>query len=234
MIDLARPVVPQKPPRRAWYASSVVAGSLLLHAAIVAPLVWSHRAEAAREPEATPVEVVQMPPEPEKPAAKPTARVEPKAAEKPTARPPAPRQAQARPPKPPPRPRSPEPREKPQEKSTAERMQQLIGPMPAYAMPAVASSDDPLDDTASYRQLVLSRVAAQKREGRHDGIPGHVVVSFAIGDGGEVLHSEIREKSDDPKLDAEALAMVARGAPYPAPPPGAPRAFSFGLRFQVL
>ena len=115
-------------------------------------------------------------------------------------------------------------------------MQQLIGPMPGLVLPAMASDEgSALDDTASYRQIVLSRVARQKREGRHQGIPGeHAVIAFAIGDGGEVLNTKVVEPSGDPSFDGEAVSMVQRGAPYPPPPPGAAREFSFGLTFQVM
>lgn len=249
---IERPAAPQRPPRREWFAPAVVAGSLLIHAAIVAPLVWAPRAEAARPPAEIPVEVVQLPPEPEKP--KPPQAKPPAASAKPApqAKPPAP-QAKAPEAKPPePKPSEPKPSEpkhspsksaekdhaakpaKAPEKSVTQRMAQLIGPMPAMAMPALASGDNPLDDTISYQQLILSRVAKQKRDDRHDGIPGHAVITFAIGDNGEVVTCEVREKSGDPNLDAEGKAMVYRGAPYPPPPPGAPRQFSFGLAFHTL
>ncbi len=235
MID--RPVAPQRPSRRDWFAPAVVAGSLVLHAGLVAPLLWPPRAEAARPPVETPIEVVQMPPEPDKP--KPPA---PKA--KPPV-PPPPRQAQAKPPapKPPaPKPQAAKPPEKERaarpakapEKNVAQRMEQLLGPMPAMAMPALGSGDNVSDDVISYRQLILSRVAKQKREERHNGIPGHAVIAFTVGDGGEVVTCEVKEKSVDPALDAEAVAMVYRGAPYPAPPPGAERHFTFGLAFHTL
>ena len=222
MID--RPAAPQRPPRRDWFAPAVVAGSLMLHAGIMALLVWSPCAEAARPPAETAVEVVQ-PSEPPKPAPAPQAKP-----------PEAPRrQARAKPPepKPPEEARAAKPAAA-RETSVARRMEQLIGPMPAMVMPALASSADPLDDPVSYRQLILSRLAKQKREDRHDGIPAHAVIAFSIGDRGEVVTCEVREKSIDPTLDAEAVAMVYRGAPYPAPPAGAPRRFSFGLGFHTL
>lgn len=230
MID--RPAAPQRPPRRDWFAPAVVAGSLVLHACLVAPLIWTPHAQAARPPVETPIEVVQLPPEPDKP--KPAA---PQAKPPQQTKPPEPprRQAQTKPPapKPPEKERADKP-EKTPEKSVAERMAQLLGPMPAMAMPALGSGDNPLDDTVSYQQLILSRVAKQKREDQHDGVPTHAVITFAIGDQGEVVTCEVREKSLDPTLDAEAVAMVYRGAPYPLPPPGAPRKFSFGLAFHTL
>ena len=111
-------------------------------------------------------------------------------------------------------------------------MERLIGPMQAMAMPSLTTGDNPLDVSVSYRQLVLSQVARQKRDDRHTGIAGHAVIAFAIGEHGEVASCEVWEKSVDPNLDAEAVAMVYRGAPYPPPPPGAQRKFSFGLAFH--
>ena len=249
MID--RPAAPQRPPRRDWFAPVVVAGSLVLHAGLVAPLIWPPRAEAARPPIETPIEVVQMPPEPDKPKLdkpKPDKSKPPAPQAKPPA--PPPRQVQAKSPAPKPpapkpqaaKPQAAKPAEKERvakaaeapEKNVAQRMEQLLGPMPAMAVPALGSGDNPLDDSISYRRLVLSRVAKQRREDRHDGIPGHAVIAFTVGDGGEVLTCAVQEKSVDPALDAEAVAMVYRGAPYPAPPPGAERRFTFGLGFHLL
>lgn len=246
MID--RPAAPQRAPRRDWFAPAIVAGSVMLHAGIVAPLIWAPRAEAAKPPVEITVEVVQVPAEPAKPP--PEARPKPAEAR---AKPPSPRQqqVQAKPPAPKtasktaPETAS-ETAHKPAEKdhaakpakaprtSVAQRMEQLIGPMQAMVMPSLASGDNPFDDPVSYRQLVLSRVAKQKREDRHDGIPAHSVIAFALGDQGEVVRCEVKEKSIDPGLDTEAMAMVYRGAPYPPPPPGAMREFTFGLGFHAL
>lgn len=253
---IERPVAPQRLSRKDWFVPVVFAGSLMLHAVALALLFWTPRAEAARPPLETPIEVVQLPPQPEKPKPPPQKKPsspqakqeEPpqrQAQDKPAPKPPEPKPPQPKPPepkrtaaaKPPPKQAQTERAAKPSsapEKSVAQRMAQLIGPMPAMAMPALTSGDNAGDDTISYQQLILSRVAKQKREDRHDGIPTHAVIAFAIGDQGEVITCEVREKSLDPTLDAEAVAMVYRGAPYPPPPPGAPRRFSFGLAFHTL
>jgi periplasmic protein TonB len=46
-----------------------------------------------------------------------------------------------------------------------------------------------------------------------------VVVSFALDRGGHVLSTSIVKGSGDASFDAEALAMLARSDPVPAPPP---------------
>jgi len=110
-------------------------------------------------------------------------------------------------------------------------MERLLGPMPAIAMPGAA---DDGTEMVSYHQLVLSKVAKAKKEGRYSGIPGTATVSFSLGDGGEVVRCDVIIKSVDPALDAETVAMVHRGAPYPPPPPGAQRDYVITLRFQAL
>jgi TonB family protein len=47
---------------------------------------------------------------------------------------------------------------------------------------------------------------------------GLVKISFLIDRAGNLIASEIAESSNVPAFDAEALAMVKRGHPYPPPP----------------
>ena len=110
-------------------------------------------------------------------------------------------------------------------------MDRLIGPMAAIPLPA-ASADGEIG--ASYKQLVLSQVAKAKKVGRYRGVPGVASVSFTVGDDGTLLRCEIVRKSVDPGLDAEAIAMIRRAAPFPPPPPGALRDFVIGLRFSAM
>src|SRR6478672_3913575 len=49
---------------------------------------------------------------------------------------------------------------------------------------------------------------------------GLVKISFLIDRAGNLIASEIAESSNVPAFDAEALAMVKRGHPYPPPPKG--------------
>ena len=119
----------------------------------------------------------------------------------------------------------------PLRQDVAERFEHLLGPMPAVALPGASELGT---EEVSYKQLVLSQVAKAKKEGRYTGIPGVTTVSFSVDDRGGIVRCEVVSKSVDPALDAEALAMIRRGAPYPAPPPGAVRDFVIGLRFQEL
>lgn len=243
------PAVPPRPQQKDWYAPALLAASLLAHGAALALLLRAPHAAAAKPPAEISVEVVQQMPA-EKAAAPPPkaprsaeapkpAAATPARSEKQAAKPATPKPATPRPPKAAAAPKAVASKESPSNRAeppaaqnVADRMAALLGPMPAAVMPTTAGADNPFDDSLSYKQMVLSKVARQRREDRHNGIPGHVVVAFAIGDSGEVVSCAVREKSADPALDDEAMAMVRRGEPYPAPPPGAPREFSFGLAFR--
>lgn len=119
----------------------------------------------------------------------------------------------------------------PSSESVEQRMERLIGPMAAIPLPATAADGT---ESATYKQIVLSQVAKAKKVGRYQGVPGATSVAFTVADDGTLAHCEIVGHSADPSLDAEALAMVRRAAPFPAPPPGARRDFVIGLRFQAM
>lgn len=91
-------------------------------------------------------------------------------------------------------------------------------------------------DVAAFRAAVASRVAAQKRYpagARERGDVGRPVVAFAVTQGGGLGGVSLSRSSGHRDLDAEALAMVRRAAPFPPPPVGAPRAFSIGVSFDL-
>ena len=155
------------------------------------------------------------PPQPKPPEAKP-------AAPKPRAEKPAPPKPQHAAEKPPPRPQS---------ASVSDRLQQLLGGMPAIALPGATADGT---DEVSYAQLVLSKVAKAKKEGRYPGAPGATSVAFTVGDSGEVASVSIVRPSGERWLDDEAMAMVRRAAPFPPPPPGGRRDFTITLRFQPV
>jgi TonB family protein len=88
--------------------------------------------------------------------------------------------------------------------------------------PAMTSpSEDAAAALADWRSQMVDRITrsmafparAQCREGL-------VKISFLIDRAGNLIASEIAESSNVPAFDAEALAMVKRGHPYPPPPKG--------------
>ena len=81
---------------------------------------------------------------------------------------------------------------------------------------------------------VFAKILSKKRypksaEARHAS--GTVMVSFIIDGEGALVYQTISHSSGEPDLDAEAIAAVKAAAPYPAPPPGAPRSLLATLRF---
>ena len=90
-----------------------------------------------------------------------------------------------------------------------------------------------LDDNQPTGSHVLSKVAKAKKEGSYPGVPGYATIAFLIGDKGEVASSKIERAAGDPSVSKEAIDMIARGAPYPPPPPGADRMFVVTLEFRA-
>lgn len=56
---------------------------------------------------------------------------------------------------------------------------------------------------------------------------GTAVVAFTIADGGALASASLSRASGNTELDQAALDHIRRAAPFPAPPPGAQRRFSF-------
>ena len=235
-------LVPRDTPKRDWALPIIIIVSLLVHAtALLVLLGRTDRSPAL--PREIPIELLQLP-KPAPPASLPA----PKQA-------PAPKKARSLPPKfsgkpaplekPPERPPAPKPVEKAaakpaaqdkrQQSSVSERLKSLIGPT-SLAMPAVAMPGDSADgtDAVSYSQLVLSRIAKAKREGRHQGVPGYSSVAFSLGIAGQVVSATIVKSSGDPALDEEAIAMIHRGEPYPPPPVGGRRDYAITLVFRAM
>ena len=213
----------------------LIVGSLIVHALVFLPSLLWPQPNAADAPHEIPVEVVQE--APASPPPPPAASTPSPDAPKPE--PPKPEPPKPEPPKPePPKPEPPKPAEEakqppsdPSRENVAQRMKDLLGAMPAIALPGEAPAGI---DEVSYEQLVLSKLRKAKNEGRHEGIPGVAFVEFVLDDGGGIASASVAHSSGDPALDKEAIAMVYRGAPYPPPPPGARRNFTFGLRFSRL
>ena len=88
----------------------------------------------------------------------------------------------------------------------------------------------------NYRGQVIAHLARFKRypEGARarqaEGVP---VVAFTLDGSGRVTGAGLSRSSGHADIDAEALAMVRRAVPFPAPPAGAGRSFSASIGFRL-
>lgn len=86
----------------------------------------------------------------------------------------------------------------------------------------------------SYEHLVMSQLISAKRypeRARRRGLEGDVVLAFEINRDGSVAKEQLAKTCSSDLLNQEALAMIARAAPFP-PPPGNYRPGQL-IEFQV-
>ena len=250
----------RKKPTRDRAAPFIILLSVLVHLAALLLILWPDDRPSPAPPREIPIEVVQVPappapaqPTPPSPPPRPEAKAEKAPAQKPAAPPHAskaephkaettpadkPREERAKPAVAKPDKTTPDkatPDNTTHDNTVAERMERLLGPMPT-AMPAIALPGQSADgsDVVSYSQLVLSKLAKAKKEGRYRGVPGRSRVAFTLGVAGQVTSITVTDPSGDASLDEEAVAMVHRGEPYPPPPPGGRRDYAITLVFRAM
>lgn len=114
-------------------------------------------------------------------------------------------------------------RRKPAEKPR--RMREASAPPPP-AQPSRAPMQDARGSSAQLSELMASwRGSVRVHINRYkyfpeSARPGQVRVSIAIDGQGRVLSARLVTSSGDATLDAEAVAMIRRASPVPAPPSG--------------
>jgi TonB family protein len=102
-------------------------------------------------------------------------------------------------------------------------------PPPARATASAAEIE-------AYKSQMVARINAAKRypeEARSKGMRGIAVVGFSITPSGRLGAASIQRTSGDAILDSDALVTLRRAAPFPAPPIGAPLAYSVALSYRV-
>jgi protein TonB len=91
-------------------------------------------------------------------------------------------------------------------------------------------------ELAAYRNALLAKIwgaARYPEAARERGAIGVATVRFALDGAGAVTLADLAQSSGDRALDDEAMAAVRRASPLPAPPTGAPRAYSAPIRFEL-
>lgn len=93
------------------------------------------------------------------------------------------------------------------------------------AAPAVGAGREAVLAQATWQKSLLSHLNTHKRypsEARARGQQGTVKVQFTIDRTGKVIESLVLTSADAGALDAEALAVLRRSSPLPAPPDSMP------------
>ena len=88
----------------------------------------------------------------------------------------------------------------------------------------------------SYKALVFERIIRQRQypEGaKRRGVQGVAIVSLVIDRSGNLGGASLLRSTGDRELDLEAIAMVKRAAPFPAPPPGSVLNFTPMVEFGM-
>lgn len=87
------------------------------------------------------------------------------------------------------------------------------------------------DADANYAGMVRAHLARYQRP--QTGDRGRVIVSFALDGHGSVTSVRLSNGAASPALNQEALAMVRRASPFPAPPSGRTQQFTVPINFET-
>jgi protein TonB len=135
-------------------------------------------------------------------------------------------------------PKRPRPRPEPSKKdailSTDERIEPLEQ-IPDELFGTEEQDEGKAEFSSDYLSLVVSRIQREKRYplgARMQGIEGEVKVKFSIDQNGRLAGIEIERSSGFDVLDEEALSMIKRAGPFPAPPEG-PLELSIAIVFLL-
>ena len=99
------------------------------------------------------------------------------------------------------------------------RSQEAPAAAPAPVSPASPSRASPPQNVSQWQQALVAQLGRFKRyPAQAHGAEGVASLAFAIDRKGNLLSSRIATSSGSPILDAEAVALVKRAAPFPPPP----------------
>jgi protein TonB len=120
-------------------------------------------------------------------------------------------------------------------------------PKPASARPAAAEPTGapkaaaqkaaaPKADIGAYRASLYARIYSVVRypaAARSRGATGVATVNFSLDARGQVTSASLAQSSGDSTLDEDAVATVRRASPLPAPPEGAPHAYTVPIHYRL-
>ncbi|WGD30454.1 energy transducer TonB [Ancylobacter sp. WKF20] len=139
-------------------------------------------------------------------------------------------------PKPKPKPKEREKSEKPPAPQTSAAPSLNAAPSDRVAAPTSGSSASSSRAQADWRSRLMSHLNRHKRypnEARANAEQGRPRVAFSIDRAGNVTSVRLAGSSGSASLDEEAVAMVRRASPLPAPPADMPGG-SFSFTVPVL
>jgi len=94
-------------------------------------------------------------------------------------------------------------------------------PAPSAAPPSPGMAPSLERVQASWQKQLINHLNRHKRypdAARSRHAQGTVVVAFKLDRSGQLVASHVKKRSGSPALDDEALAMLQRASPLPAPP----------------
>ncbi|WP_029353922.1 TonB family protein [Bosea sp. 117] len=131
-------------------------------------------------------------------------------------------------PKPKPKPIEKKKNEKPPAPRTSAAPAMDAAPSPRLAAPTAGSSSSRSMSPANWRSRLMAHLNRHKRYPSGEDGRGRARVAFTIDRSGRVLSARLAGGSGNARFDDEAVAMVRRASPMPAPPPDIPGgSFSF-------
>jgi len=107
------------------------------------------------------------------------------------------------------------------------------------AAPAIVLSAAALQAQASWRRTLVSHINRYKRypaTAHAHRVEGVVTIQFTVDRAGSVVQTQVVQSSGSLLLDDEAVAILRRAAPLPAPPTqaeGSTFVFSLPIRFKI-
>jgi periplasmic protein TonB len=108
-----------------------------------------------------------------------------------------------------------------------------------FAAPRAGLSTKPSQAELSWRKALVQHLNRHKkypREARRDGAEGTVEVAFTLDRSGKVLSARLVDSSGSVALDEEAIAVLERASPFPAPPSDMAKlsvSLMLPIRFQI-